>query len=475
MKIVTRYAPSPTGNPHIGNIRTALFAYLYAKHNSGNFYLRIEDTDRNRFVPESIEYIEESLKWLGIEYDGEKVFQSDRLPIYAKVAEKLVNEGLAYKCFCTPERLDKLRKEQEANKQAPGYDRCCANLTKSEVKEKEEAGLPFVVRFKMPDSGKAKWNDLVRGAIEIEYSTQDDPIILKSDGWPTYHLANIVDDKEMGVTDVVRGEEWIPSTPKHIAIYEALEWKVPQFAHLPVILGNDKSKLSKRHGDTAILDYKEKGYLPEAMLNFLALLGWNPGTTKEIFTRDELIKEFDIKRVQKAPAVFDIEKLNWLNGQYIKSTQNSKLKSQIQEILPELEVLKSKIFDRVLEVEKTRLSTLADITKETDYYLEVPNYKSDLLIFKKSTKEDSKRGLEEAAAALRSIDIAKWQEMTIDEFNAVLEKAVKDLGLSNGDVFWPVRVALSGKEKSPSPAELLWVFGKEESLKRLTSALNKLK
>jgi glutamyl-tRNA synthetase len=324
-------------------------------------------------VPESLEYNEESLKWLGIKYDGEKKFQSDRLDLYQKAAENLVAEGKAYKCFCTPERLEAMRKEQEAKKEAPHYDRCCLRLTSEEIAAKEEAGEKSVIRFKMPDSGKAVWEDLVRGKIEIDYSTQDDPIILKSDGWPTYHLANIVDDHEMNITNVIRGEEWIPSTPKHLALYDAFDWKAPSFAHLPVILGSDKSKLSKRHGDTAILDYCEKGYLPEAMVNFLALLGWNPGTTEEIFTMQELEKQFDIKRVQKAPAVFDIEKLNWLNGIYIRKMDNKELATRINEIMPDLKITKLNNFDRILEVEKSRLTTLRDIENGAEFFLEAQN------------------------------------------------------------------------------------------------------
>lgn len=467
--VITRYAPSPTGNPHIGNIRTALFAYLHAKSQNGTFLLRIEDTDRARFVPESLGYIEESLKWLGIKYDGEKVFQSDRLPTYQKYARELVEEGHAYKCFCTSERLDALRKEQEANKQAPGYDRCCLKLSKEEVAKKEAAGEPFVIRFKMPDLGSAKWNDLVRGEIEIEYKTQDDAIILKSDGWPTYHLANIIDDHEMKVTDVVRGEEWIPSTPKHIAMYAAFGWEPPKFAHLPVILGADKSKLSKRHGDTAILDYREKGYLAEAMVNFLALLGWNPGSEQEIFDLPELEKKFDVGRVGKAPAVFDIEKLNWLNGQYIRKLSNAELKSLITKLYPDADILKMPNFERILEVEKTRLTTLHDITEGNEYFYKPPKEFKKILVFKKSTTDTTKKGLE---AALRYIDVAKWGE--VSDLEEGLKKVVADEGLTNGDVFWPVRVALSGLEKSPSPAELLWVLGKDESTARIKIALEVL-
>jgi glutamyl-tRNA synthetase len=391
--------------------------------------------------------------------------------MYQKAAEELVQKGLAYKCFCSPERLAQLRKDQEAKKQAPGYDRCCRNLSSEEVQAKENAGEKSVIRFKMPDTGKAVWDDMVRGKIEIEYSTQDDPIILKGDGWPTYHLANIIDDHDMDITDVIRGEEWIPSTPKHIALYNAFGWGIPNFGHLPVILGNDKSKLSKRHGDTAILDYRDKGYLPEAMVNFLALLGWNPGTTEEIFDLPKLEKTFDIGRVQKAPAVFDIERLNWLNGQYIRKMPNDQLQNSVKELMPDLKLLKLENFDRILEVEKTRLVTLCDLDNETDFYIDLPKYDPSLLVFKKSSTEATTKGLTAAREAIKGSDLDKMDVKSIEE---MLSKVVSENNLGNGDVFWPVRVALTGKEKSPSPAEMLWVFGKEESVARITTAINHL-
>jgi len=470
-KVITRYAPSPTGNPHVGNIRSALFNYLYAKSKGGKFLLRIEDTDRARFVPQSIEYIEESLKWLGLAYDGEKIYQSDRLPIYQKYANELVKKGLAYKCFCSPKRLDELRKDQEKKKLPPGYDRRCRGLASAEVAKREKKGEIFVTRFAMPTEGTCEWDDLIRGKVKFDCRTQDDFIMIKADGWPTYNFANVIDDHEMGITDAIRGDEFVPSTPKHIALYEAFGWKLPNFAHIPLILGPDKSKLSKRHGDTAILDYAREGYLPEAIVNFLALLGWNPGTTEEIFTLSDLVKKFDIKRVQKSPAVFDIEKLNWLNGQYIRKIPNNKLQISIQKLFPNESITKLSNFNRILEVEKTRLVTLADITKDTEYFVKSPKINAGMLIFSKSTKEATLRGLTAALEALSSISEGKWQGMRVDDFEAILKEVVEKKELSNGDVFWPIRVALSGREKSPSPAELLWVFGKKESLLRIKSTL----
>jgi glutamyl-tRNA synthetase len=470
-KVVTRYAPSPTGNPHVGNIRTALFAYLYAKSNKGKFLLRIEDTDQARFVPEALEYIEESLAWLGISYDGEKVFQSDRLPKYQEYAETLIKKGSAYRCYCDVGRLEVLRKEQIQKKLPPVYDGKCRNLTAEERKKHEELNEKYVVRFAVPTQGKAIWDDLVRGKIEIDYVTQDDPVILKSDGWPTYHLANIVDDHEMDITDVIRGDEWIPSTPKHIAMYEAFGWPIPRYSHLPTILGSDKSKLSKRHGDTAILEYRDRGYLPDAMVNFLALLGWNDGTEKEIYQVSELIAAFDISRVQKSPAVFDIAKLDWINEQYIRSTDNVKLISLVKSLYPNAKITKLLNFDRILEVEKGRLSKLSDISVGTDYFIKLPKYDANTLIFKKSTKPDTISGLIATTEQLKKI---KWEKMQKEDFEELLKKAAIDNELGNGDVFWPVRVALSGLEKSPSPAELLWALGPTEALGRLQCAIKLL-
>lgn len=469
-KVVTRFAPSPTGKLHLGNIRTAVFAYLWAKHNNGKFLLRIEDTDRERFVPESIEYIENALNWLGLNYDGKKIYQSDRKEIHKEYAEKLVEEGKAYKCFCSKERLSKLRAEQEKQKVPPGYDGKCRNLSAEEVGKLEKENKNYVIRFAMPKEGKAVWEDAIRGKIEIEYSVSDDQVILKADGFPTYHLASIIDDNEAGVTDVIRGEEWISSTPKHLAIHEALGFKPPRYAHMPLIVGPDKKKLSKRHGDTAVMDYMEKGYLPETVLNFLALLGWNDGTEKELFSHKELLKSFEIERVVKAPAVFDIDKLNWLNGQYIRTSQIANLKKQIANLYPAADIIKLENFDRILEVEKNRLITLEDITKDTDYFIKLKKYNPKLLVFKKSNKSDTKKGL---TNALSHIVNARWQD-NVEALNRILIEVVSESGLSNGDVFWPIRVALSGREKSPSPAELLWVLGQEESVKRIKKAIELL-
>lgn len=470
----TRYAPSPTGKPHVGNIRTAIFDYLYAKSKAGEFILRIEDTDRERFVPEAVDYIENSLKWLGLDWDNEeKIHQSERLDIYRKHANQLLEEGKAYKCFCTKERLGELREEQIKSKRPPGYDACCRKLTKEDVEKLEKDGKVGVLRFKIPKTPKeVSWNDVIRGKVTIRTDIQDDFIIMKSDGYPTYHLASVIDDHEMKISTVIRAEEWIPSTPKHILLYESLGWEPPEFAHMPHIIGKDRSKLSKRHGDTAIMDYKENGYLADTMLNFLALLGWNDGTTQELFTRAELIKKFDLKRVGKSPAVFDIERLNWINGEKIRAMKLPDLMAEVKVFNPEFVNSKDKgLLERALTVMQTRIVTLKDFTEKSDFFFGPVKYDKNILVFGKSNKEATITGLEsvlEQLSSKKSIDSA-------ESASEILKKAVDSKGLTNGDVFWPVRVALSGLDKSPSPNELMWALGREESVKRIGSAISALK
>jgi glutamyl-tRNA synthetase len=471
--IKTRFAPSPTGKPHVGNIRTAIFNYLYAKSKNGKFILRIEDTDRERFIPEAINYIEESLKWLELTPDNEeKIRQSKRLNIYAKFAEKLLDEDKAYKCFCTKDRLEKLKKEQSKKKMPPGYDSHCRNLTKEECERLGKEGKSYVVRFKIPETPKEiVWNDIIRDKISIRADIQEDFVIMKSDKYPTYNFANVIDDHDMEITDVIRGEEFIPSTPKHILLYEALVWNPPKFAHMPHIVGKDKSKLSKRHGDTAIMDYKDKGYLADSMLNFLALLGWNDGTTQELFTREELVKKFDLKRVGKSPAVFDIERLNWINGEKIRAMNIKDLMKEIQDFSPEfLKDKDAKLTEKALTVMQTRMVTLRDFAETSNYFFEKPKYSPRLLIFKKSAEGATLCGLKGALETLRNTEKINSPA----EGGTLLESVVESKKLSNGDVFWPVRVALTGQEKSPSPGEMLWALGMEESISRIKYSIEVL-
>lgn len=471
--VKTRFAPSPTGKPHVGNIRTAIFTYLFSKSKNGDFILRIEDTDRERFVSGAVKYIEESLRWLGIEWDDEaKVHQSERLEIYKKYAEKLLAEGKAYKCFCSKERLENLREEQTKAGKPPGYDSCCRKLTEEDIESKERGGETSVIRFKIPETPKeVVWDDAIRGKVSIRTDIQEDFIIMKTDGYPTYNFANVIDDHEMGITDVIRGEEFIPSTPKHILLYTVLGWEPPKFSHLPLIIGKDKKKLGKRHGDTAIMDYRDNGYLADTMLNFLVLLGWNDGTTQEIFTRDELIKKFDLKRVGKSPAVFELDRLNWINGEKIRAMSIPDLMKEITDFNPAfLKGKDTKLTERALTVMQTRMVTLKDFTENSVYFFEDIKYDSKMLVFGKSTHEATIKGLN---GVLRVLESAKTVD-TADNAGSLLMSVVETEKLTNGDVFWPVRVALSGEEKSPSPNEILWALGKEESIKRIKDAIGHL-
>ncbi|MCL5410697.1 MAG: glutamate--tRNA ligase [Patescibacteria group bacterium] len=463
--IRTRFAPSPTGELHIGGARTALFAYLFAKSQKGEFLLRIEDTDRERFVPEAAKRIEESLKWLGIHWDNKRpMVQSDRLEVYKKHAFDLVRSGHAYICTCSKEKLAEDREKQEKEGKPPRYEGYCRNekFNLSDLKE----GC-YIIRMKMPENKKIKFNDLVRGEIEFDSSLIDDQVILKSDGYPTYHLASVVDDHEMKITHVIRAEEWLSSTPKHLILYEMFDWKAPEFAHLSMILGPDKKKLSKRHGATSVMQYKEEGYLPEAIVNFLAFLGWNPKDERELFNLEELEKEFKIENINKAPAIFDIAKLNSINEFYLRqSIQNTD--NRIQRLLKEFGVKDVSTGELEL-IGRGGYSTLKEAADEILKLRKEPEYDGKILVFKKSTKSNTAKGLELVLEELE--DIGEW---TSQELQMKLGLVVTRNNLTNGDVFWPVRVALSGEEKSPSPVELAIALGKEESTKRIKRAIKKL-
>ncbi len=461
--IRTRFAPSPTGDPHIGNIRSALFAFLFAHHNKGEFLLRIEDTDQKRHDERSIEIIKEALLWLKIMPDNfdEPMIQSKRLEIYKKAALKLVDDGFAYVCNCSKERLEEIRKSQTEKGLPPGYDGHCLD-------KKLPFGEKCVIRMKVPETGVTAFDDLVRGHVEFRNDTVDDQIIIKSDGFPTYHLAHVVDDEAMGITHVIRAEEWLPSTPKHIILNQALGFPVPKYAHLPVILGPDKGKLSKRHGATGILEYRNQGYLWQAMINFMVLLGWNPKTNREIFDKkgviyDELFELFDLSGVNKSPAVFDVEKLNHFNRHYLQIAPTEDLipvlDNDVVDKLPKEHLVK------IVEMAKGRMTTLSDFEKTVDFILHEPKIDKNLLVFKKSNAETTGKALELVERELSSL--SDWSS---DKIKEILERVVSINNLSNGDVFWPVRYALSGAEKSPPPEELAEVLGKEKSLKRIKEA-----
>lgn len=421
--------------------------------------LRIEDTDRERYDESAIEQIVASLNWLSITPDNfdNPMVQSERKDIYLKHALELVEKGSAYVCECSKDRLEKLREEQEKKKLPPQYDRQCRDL---DLKYKEGC----VIRLKMPHSGIIEVNDLVKGRIDFDAALIDDPVILKSDGFPTYHLAAVVDDHEMEISHVIRAEEWLSSTPKHIELYKAFGWEPPLFAHLPLILGSDRKKLSKRHGATSTLEYKEAGYLPDALVNFLVLLGWNPKDNREEFTREQLIREFSLENINTSPAVFDVDKLNSINEKYIRDQDPGRLAVELAGF-----GLPCPTEGEIALAQRGGYKTLREIVDTIEKLRSEPRYDADLLVFKKSTKVKTLAGLKEARVKLAATDI--WSN---EELQNLLLGVVSDLNLTNGDVFWPVRVALSGEEKSPSPVELLIALGKSESLQRIDRALQML-
>ena len=485
-KIRVRFAPSPTGYLHIGSLRTALYNFLFAKKEQGDFLLRIEDTDQKRFVEGAEENLLKTLKWAGINWDNEKIVkQSERLEVYTKYADQLIKDGHAYYCFCTAERLEEMRAEQTAQKKPPLYDRHCLNLSEEEVKKNLENKVPFVIRLKIPRDETIEFEDLIRGKVQFKTDLIDDQVILKSDGFPTYHLASVVDDHEMEISHVIRGEEWLSSTPKHILLYRFLGWEAPKFAHLPLLLNSDKSKLSKRQGDVAVEDYIEKGYIKEALINFVAFLGWNPGggETKEIFTVNELIKKFDLSHIHKAGAVCDLKKLDWINSQWIKKIDLDDLYERALPYyekflgtfpspltpLPKGEEESKNFLKKVLFIERERLEKLSEVGESNKFFFQDIDCDKELLRWKEMDDDQLKESLNKAVDILESIFEKDW---VLDNLEKILMEAAGD---KRGEFLWPLRVALSGEQKSPSPFECAWVLGKEESLKRVNKALIKLK
>lgn len=487
MTVRVRFAPSPTGFLHIGGLRTALYNYLFARQHGGSFILRIEDTDRERYVSGAVEGMIETLGRLGIVHDEGPVIeqgkivqkganapyiQSERLGIYREHIERLVQQGKAYYCFCSKDRLDSLRRQQEIAKLPTKYDRACLRLSKKEVAEKLQINEPYVVRMLVPE-GKTTFNDMIHGSITISNNEVDDQILLKSDGYPTYHLANVVDDHLMGVTHVIRAVEWLPSVPKHVMLYNDLGWQLPEFAHLPHVLNPDRSKLSKRQGDVAVEDYLDKGYLPEALLNFVALLGFNPKSDQEIYSIKELVELFDLGKVNKSGAVFDQEKLLWMNSEYIRTTDPEQLAEMAEPYLKSAVIhVEKAMLIRICAVEQERLKLVSEIVDKIGPYLTVPDYPASMLVWKKADASDAKTQLEGVESFIGSLNPETFNSTKL------LEKAIKEYiegkGLQNGNVLWPTRVALSGQSASPSPFELMWVFGKEESLERIRFAIKHL-
>jgi nondiscriminating glutamyl-tRNA synthetase len=496
-KIRVRFAPSPTGYMHVGNFRTALYGYLFAKQNGGDFILRIEDTDQKRYVKDALEKLINIINWAGFQYsegvyfdNGEVIqkgnfgpyIQSERLDLYKKYAEQLMENGTAYRCFCTAERLEEMRNQQKAEKKAPMYDRCCLDLGQEEIEKKIAKGESYVIRQKIKTEGFTEYVDVIRGKVSIKNELLDDQILIKSDGYPTYNFANVVDDHLMEISHILRGEEYVSSTPKYIQLYQNFGWEVPKFAHLPLLLNPDKSKLSKRQGDVAVEDYIKKGYLKDAIINFVALLGWNPGegSTREIFLLEELVKEFNLEKVHKGGAIFDTKKLDWINSQYIKKLPIEELFDLSFPFFQQKEFYnswnaknenrniqeKKKYLEKVLIVEQERLVNLSEVGERDLYFFNNDlNYSKDDIRWKKNSDEETKKFLEDALSSLEGISEGEWEREKIEK--VLLAKA----GEKRGDLLFPLRWVLTGQKFSPNPFEISWVLGKEESLKRVKKSL----
>ncbi len=468
-----RFAPSPTGYPHLGNIRTALFNWLFARHQGGTFVLRIEDTDVARKVEGAVDIILNSLSWLGLEWDEGPYFQSQRLSLYHETAQKLIDQDRAYLCYCSPERLEAMRKEQMRHKQPPKYDRRCRGLTQEERAQLDAKGIAPVVRFKTPHEGETTFDDLVYGSVTFKHDTLDDFVLLKSDGYPTYHLANIVDDHLMAISHVLRAEEWLSSTPRHVLLYQALEWQAPRFAHLPMILGPDRAKLSKRHGATNINEYQREGYLPDAMVNFLALLGWSLDDRTELLAREELVKNFSLDRVGKTGAIFNKEKLEWMNGVYLRRLSLGEFAHQampfLDRDLPESvnRPLSGDYVGQVLALIQERAKTLAEVPRLADFFfIDVPPYEAGL--FSKVGLAD-KSAIQAITIALQKLEmVTTWDSTTLE---SVLRTLATELGLRTREFFGLLRTAITGRTAAPPLFETMAVLGKEGCLKRLRATL----
>ncbi|HNX11023.1 MAG TPA: glutamate--tRNA ligase [bacterium] len=505
-----RFAPSPTGFLHVGNLRTALFGYLIAKSQGGKFILRIEDTDQKREVKGAVKKLLEIMAWVGIEFDegpyqgGEygPYIQTQRLKIYQEQIEKLLNEGRAYRCFCSAERLEKMRQDQQKHQEAPRYDRHCRDLSPEKIAEHLKNGDRFVIRQKMPLDGEVKVFDELRGEIVFPAQDLEDHVLIKSDGIPTYQFASVVDDHLMAISHVTRGDEWLPSFPKNILLYQACGWTPPKFIHLPLILNKTGGKLSKRQGDVFVEDYRTKGYTPEALINFCVLLGWHPKTEKdnEIYSLAELKKIFSISGMGSSPAVFDLEKLNYYNGHYLRQKNIGEL---TESCLPYL--IKDKIIsrgnilqrlftksvqdqktycnrlgqkkitrselERIISLSQDRLKTLSEISELSRFlFLSKLDYNPELLIWKNMNREEAKNHLNFFLDILEKIPDTEW---TKERMNEEIMERVKREELPAGEYLWPLRIALSGQKNSPGPAEIAWALGREGTLNRIKAAIAK--
>ncbi|WP_069651013.1 glutamate--tRNA ligase [Caloranaerobacter ferrireducens] len=483
-EVRVRFAPSPTGYLHIGNLRTALYDYLFAKNQGGKYILRIEDTDRTRYVEGAIENLIESLLWVGVEHD-EGVFiengklvqkgeygpyiQSERLDIYKKYVDELIEKGHAYYCFCSKERLDKIREEQKSKGLTPRYDGHCRSITLEEAKKRIEAGEEYTVRLKLPANKDIKFKDLVRGEITINTNDLDDQVLLKSDGFPTYHLAVVVDDHLMKITHIVRGEEWLSSTPKHVYLYEVFGWEQPVYVHLPTVLNKNKKKLSKRHGNVAVGDFRKKGYLPEALVNYLALVGWSPEDNREILSMEELINEFSFDRVSKTGGVFDIDKLNWINGQYIRKSDVDRITKLAIPHLVEAGFINEDDIKNRYEWIKMIVSALQE---KISYISEIVD--KAYVFFKDKVEPENEDVVEvlKGEQVLSLIEAFEEELNSIDEIDeefasSIFKKLQKKTGAKGKNLYMPIRAILTGQLHGPDLVKTILILGKQNILKRI--------
>ena len=481
-KVRTRYAPSPTGKMHVGNLRSALYEFLIAKHAGGDFMLRIEDTDQERFVEGAVDIIYRTMEKTGLIHDegpdkdggvGPYV-QSERMKtgIYMKYAKELVEKGEAYYCFCDKERLATLKSEVVEGKEISVYDKHCLSLSKEEIEANLAAGKPFVIRQNIPNEGTTTFHDELYGDITVENAELDDMILIKSDGYPTYNFANVVDDHTMNITHVVRGNEYLSSSPKYQRLYDAFGWESPTYIHLPLITDENHKKLSKRSGHSSFEDLLEQGFLTEAIVNYIALLGWSSDDNREIFTLDELIKDFDYRRISKSPAVFDIVKLRWMNGEYMKAMDADKFYEMAEPYLKEV-ITKDMDLKKIAGMVKSRIETFLDIKDHIDFFESLPEYDTEMYVHKKmkTTKESSLAVLEDILPILEA-----QEDYSNDALYAMLSNYVAEKEVKNGYVMWPIRTAVSGKQTTPGGAtELMEILGKEETLARIKAGIELLK
>ncbi len=474
----TRFAPSPTGFFHIGSARTVLFNWLFTRQNNGKFILRIEDTDIERSNSDFEKDIIDGIKWLGLDWDEGPYRQSERLDIYEKYLRKLIEEDRAYYCFCSKEDLESDRQAMLSQGMAPKYGGRCRHIKKDEAEKRVKAGEPAVIRFRVPEV-EVEFTDIIRGKVKFDASLTGDIVIAKDSRSPLFNFSNAVDDAEMKITHVIRGEDHLSNTPKQILIQKALGFETPHYAHLPLILTPDRKKMSKRYLETALIDYAKDGYLKEAIINFLAFLGWHPKGDKEILGIGELIKEFDLKRVQKAGAVFNLEKLEWLNGQYIKTLPPEELAERIKNFIPEswLNENNKEILIKAISLEKERIKKLSDFKESADFFFGLPDYDEKLLAWPRPTGEEFIMNKEKTSANLKLLSEEIDKMFKADFTKEKIEETIVPLTAvwGRGDLLWPLRAALSGKEASPGPFEIMEVLGKEETLKRLQMAIEKLK